>query len=256
MKNESRGSITVETCLTVPLFLFFLLAVGELMMLMFAEAHIHQSLVEAADYTAQYCYLEKQTEGKSNPDTKKNTGTVINTVIFIKQFYSCLGEDFYVEKTIRNGKHGIMLSIKQDSENTKVFTVKAKCFARISVPMLGNYDMEISDVVKKKAFVGYEKGEGNEEEYVYVTLNQEVYHLKRSCSHLSVSFREKNESQKKGYTPCSFCSREKSVNGKIYVAKTTNVYHTRKDCSGLKRTVRRVKRKDVGGLGPCQRCGK
>ena len=52
--RRQKGFITVEACMVVPLFLFFMLAMASVIMLLLAEAHIHQSLVEAAGYTAQY----------------------------------------------------------------------------------------------------------------------------------------------------------------------------------------------------------
>lgn len=251
MVRRNSGSVVVEACLIIPFFLFFVLAVGELLMLLLAEARIHQSLMEAADYTAQYCYLEN----KLLENTENQASAIVNTVILTKQFHTYLGDDFYVEKTIQNGKYGILLSIQADTKNKKIFTVKADCYADINIPVLGNYYLKLSDVVKKKAFVGYDQNEEEQEIYVYVTPNQEVYHMSRSCSHLSVSVQEKEEWQKGNYTPCSFCGNAQGT-GSIYVSKTTNVYHSRRDCSGLKRTVIRVKQKEVGNLSPCQRCGR
>lgn len=245
----NKGYITVEACVVVPLFLFFMLAVGRLVMLMFAEAHIHQSLAEAANYTAGYCYLEEKLSAGTQ------TEGLINLAILTKQFRTYLGDDPYVEQTIKNGKTGIILSIKHDADNKKIFTVKAVFFASIQIPVLGNYYVRMTDVIKEKAFIGYERGE-NKDRYVYVTPNESVYHSRRSCSHLSLSVSEIREGQKGDYSPCGFCGKDNSVSGKFYIAKTGNVYHSRSDCSGLKRTIRRVSIENVGGLGPCQRCGR
>lgn len=247
--RKNKGYITVEACVVVPLFLFFMLAMGRLVMLLFAEAHIHQCLAEAANDTAQYCYLEQ----KLSADT--DAEFLINLAILTKQFHTYLGNDPYVEHTIKNGKSGIILSIKQDSQNEKIFIAQADFFAGYQIPIFGNYYIKISSVIKKKAFVGYEKGE-NRERYVYVTPNESVYHSRRSCSHLSLSISQINEGQKGSYAACSFCGKEQTISGKSYVAKTGSVYHSRADCSGLKRTVRRVRIEEAGGLAPCQRCGK
>lgn len=245
----NKGYITVEASIVVPLFLFFMLAVGRLAMLLFAEAHIHQSLAEAANDTARYCYLEK----KLSPDNQ--AGVLINLAVLIKQFHTYLGDDPYVEHTIKNGKTGIILSIKQDSGNEKIFIARADFFAGFEIPIFGKYYIRVTDVVKEKAFVGYERGE-NQDRYVYVTPNESVYHSRRSCSHLSLSISQINELQKGSYIPCGFCGKEQAVSGAFYVAKTGNVYHSRADCSGLKRTVRRVRLEEAGGLAPCQRCGR
>lgn len=247
--KRNKGFITVEASVVVPLFLFFMLAVGRLAMLFLAEAHIHQSLAEAANDTARYCYLEKKLSSENQAEV------LINLAILTKQFHTYLGDDRFVEHTVKNGKYGILLSIKQDPDNKKIFIARADFFADFGIPIFGKYYVRVTDVIKEKAFVGYERGE-NKDRYVYVTPNESVYHSRRSCSHLLLSVSQINELQKGGYTPCGFCGKEQPVSGKLYVAKTGNVYHCRADCSGLKRTVRRVHAEETGGLAPCQRCGR
>lgn len=247
--KKNKGYITVEACVAVPLFLFFMLAVGRFSMLFFAEAHIHQSLAEAANDTAQYCYLERKLS------SGEQAGVLINLAILTKQFHTYLGDDPYVEQTIKNGKAGIILSIKKDPYNEKIFNAQADFLMGCRIPLLGTYYIKIRDVVKKKAFVGYDKEE-NSRQYVYVTPNESVYHSRRSCSHLSLTVSRIHSGQKGSYTPCGFCGDKQEVSGYIYVAKTSNIYHCRVDCSGLKRTVRRVPFEEAGGLGPCQRCSK
>lgn len=250
MDKKNTGSATVEACLVVPLFLFFLLAVSGLSMLFMAEAHIHQSLAEAANDTATYCYLEK----KLQKEDGQTVNGLVNTAVLSSRFQNYLGNDFYVERMVANGKKGIVVWAETDTDNPKIFTAKAVCTARISVPLIGELRLSLSDQVKKKAFVGYSKEE-KMDEYVYITPNQEVYHVRRNCTHLLLSVQQKSAAQKNHYSPCSFCGKSGNAADVIYVAKTGDVYHYRRDCSGLKRTVRRVKKEEVEGLPPCSRCG-
>lgn len=250
MKRKHRGYITVEASLVVPLFLFFMLSVGGIYMLLMAEAHIHQSLSEAAEYTAQYCYLEKQVL----KDEMYSADVLVNTALLVKQFRTYLGDDFYVMRMIMNGKNGIMLTVSRDRDNPKIFIAKASYMAEVSAPIIGHIPIPLSNQIKQKEFIGYSKEEKSDT-YVYVTPNQSVYHTKRSCTHLVLSVQEKSSREKEHYEPCHFCG--KSGNSSvIYVAKTSNVYHWNRNCSGLKRTVKRVKLSEVGGLSKCQRCGK
>lgn len=254
IKNKKRineGSITVEACLVIPLFLFFMLAMADIMMLFMAEAHIHQSLIEAAGYMAQYAYLEDKLVNNENKGK-----ILVDSVIMNQKFREYLGEDYYVEKIIAGGKSGIILTIKQDADNPKIFLARAGYQAGIDVPILGKKVFFRSNRVKQKAFVGYSSEEQAKDTYVYVTPEQSVYHLKRSCTHLSLSVHSVENSQKGSYTPCSFCGRESNKDGKIFISRTTNVYHNNAGCSGLKRSVKRVKKSEVGGLGPCSRCGR
>ncbi|MDE6626281.1 MAG: pilus assembly protein [Lachnospiraceae bacterium] len=247
---RNRGSATVEACMVVPLFLFFMLAVSKLIMLLFAEAHIHQSLVEAAEYTAQYCYLEKSLL----KDSTQTAQSLVNTTLLAKQFQTCLGEDFYVEKTIQNGRYGVLLTVNREERDDTIFVAQASYVAGIWIPVLGKYQLRLNDSVKKKAFVGY-SGVGQEDIYVYVTPNREAYHKRRDCSHLSVHISRLDSTRKSGYKVCCFCGKENNNDGAIYVSQTGSVYHYRAGCSGLKRTVNRVKLSEVGGLPACQRCG-
>lgn len=276
MREKNRGSATVEACLTVPLFLFFMLAMADLYMLFIAEAHIHQSLAEAAGYTAQYAYLEdrlktqsadrtaaKDWEDSEEPDSNGNLQTekdgwnvLVNSAMLIKKFREYLGDDIYVEKMIVGGKNGIILTIKTDKDNPKIFLANADYCGVFNVPLLGSMPIPLSNQIKQKAFLGYSKEEREMESYVYVTPEQSVYHMRRSCTHLSLSVHSAASSRKTGYVPCGFCGKEQNTSGKIYLTRTTNVYHNNAACSGLKRSVKRVKRSEVPGLSPCSRCGR
>ena len=250
MQNKHKGYITVEACLVVPLFLFFMLALSGISMLLMAEAHIHQSLAEAAGSVAQYSYLENRVLSEENTGIKK----VVDVALLSKQFRTYLGEDFYVEKMVLNGKNGIVLTSKEDRLNSKIFTVKASYLAKIKLPILGEFHVKVINEVKQKAFLGFSKDE-KPETYVYVTPNQSVYHKKRGCTHLILSVQKRNSSDRGHYKPCKLCAKENNNLGMIYIAKTGNVYHYRKECSGLKRTVKRVRLSEVSGLSACSRCG-
>lgn len=275
LREKNLGSVTVETCLAVPLFLFFMLAMADLYMLFMAEAHIHQSLAEAAGYTAQYAYLEDRlrTHGTDQgtdknqadfekPDPKGDLqkeenalNVLVNSAILIKKFREYLGDDIYVEKMIAGGKNGILLTIKMDTDNPKIFLAKAGYRGVFDVPLLGSMSIPLSNQIKQKAFLGYSREEREMDSYVYVTPEQSVYHMRRSCTHLSLSVHSAASSQKRNHVPCSFCGKEPNTSGKIYLTRTTNVYHNNAACSGLKRSVRRVKKSEVKGLNPCSRCG-
>ncbi|MGN0152886.1 MAG: TadE family protein [Lachnospiraceae bacterium] len=249
IKQKNRGYITVEASLVVPLFLFFLLAVVKIYMLLIADAHIHQSLAEAAGYVSQYCYLEQQIIRED----VKGLEAVVNTAVLISQFGDYLGDDFYVETMVSGGKKGILLTVSKDDDNPKIFYAKADYLIKISVPIIGGFYIKRNCRIKQKAFLGYSREEKSEC-YVYITPNQSVYHTKRNCTHLELKIRESTSTGK--FNPCSFCGKNVEAGEKVYIAENGGVYHCNRNCSGLKRTVTRVRLSEVRGLGPCQRCGK
>lgn len=247
-----RGSATVEACIVVPLFLLFLQALIYVIFILFAEAHIHQSLAEAMEIVAQEGYLECRLAESSQKDTGA-FGALLQSKRLVSEFGSILDEDTHVEHMVIGGKQGIRITLKADEENPKILIGRADYQVGIYLPVFGSFGIRLSNTVRQKAYVGYSKEECVEE-YVYVTPNEAVYHTKRSCSHLSLSVRSCSYKNHTGKNPCSFCG-----NGKgdvIYVTRTTDTYHLNPDCLGLKRTVIRKKRSEVGYLSPCSRCGR
>lgn len=239
MKN--RGYITIEASFIIPLFLFFMLAMSGIYMILLAEAHIHQSLAAATDYIAKQYYLKRN---MVLSPTVKN------------QFDTYLRDDYYVEHFVEGGSDGISIFLKRDRNNKNVIIVTAKYKAKLVLPLLGTYSINLSNQIKQKTFVGFtEEDSLKQESYVYVTPNREAYHMRRDCTHLLLDVSVVSVHRKGNYQVCHYC-KTKGTKEHIYIAKNGTVYHNDRGCVGLKRSVRRVSRKSVEGLGACTRCGR
>ena len=254
MKNN-RGAAVIEACITIPFFLFFMLFVIYVYRMFYADAHIHQCLAEASVYYAQRCYLEdKLVSAKDGKKGKNISVALAGTAVINSQFRKYLGDDVCAEQVVAGGKNGIVITVLPDENDDKVFVAHARYMNRIDIPLLCKFAIPRVVSIKQKAFLGYEPvDEDSDDVYVYITPNEEVYHLSRNCSHLKRDIHEKSGSA--GGAPCSFCARGKR-NGKVYVTDSGEVFHNDSNCLGLKRTVIRVKKKTVSNLGPCTRCGK
>jgi len=259
---SNKGYITVEACIIIPLFLFFMIGMIRIFMTLFAEAHIHQALASATDYAAHHSYLERKLlserddgDEHKNMQVTNNVEQLVDTVMIRTQFHTYLGEDFYVGKVVIGGSNGILINVEKDVSNEKIMLVTANYQVKANLPLLGTYSIPLSSQIKQKAFVGFSKEEYSKiDHYVYVTPNREAYHIRRDCTHLKLAIRSVNASLKDRYTPCYYCGNEKS-GASVYVGKENSVYHNSRECIGLKRTVRRVLLSAVRGLGACERCG-
>ena len=257
--KTNRGSAVVEACVVIPLFLFMMLFVMYVYRMLFADAHIHQCLAEATVYCAQRCYLEDRLmsspeENGSEVKEYADINSLVNTGIIYAQFRKYIGDDEYVEQVVAGGKNGIIITVDKDKDNNKIFIAKAVYYTELKIPILGSFRMLRSNEVKEKAFLGYSAEEAGDDSdiYVYITPNESVYHLSRTCTHLAISVRTTNGHG--NYEPCSFCGKDKG--SKVYVTDSGNAYHYNINCLGLKRTVMRVKKSEVAGLKVCSRCGK
>jgi hypothetical protein len=179
---------------------------------------------------------------------------IVNSVILNQQFVKCLGEDETVEKVVSGGKKGIVLFVESAEDSKHCFVAKAKYRIQISVPIFGNFTISLCNQVKQKAFIGYQPME-EIDSYVYITPNQQVYHLTRGCTHLSLDVTTRNSKEFSSYQACQYCGKSKYDKGKMYITRTSKIYHFNRECSGLKRTIYRIKKSEVGGLLACQRCG-
>ncbi len=239
MKN--RGYITIEASLVIPLFLFFMLTMSGIYMILLAEAHIHQSLAAATDYTAKQYYLKRN---------------MLLSSTVKSQFHTYLRDDYYVDYYVDGGSNGVSISVERDRNNKNIILVTAKYKAKLVLPLLGTYSLNLSNQIKQKTFVGFtEEDSLKQESYVYITPNREAYHMRRDCTHLLLDVSAVSSHQKGNYQACHYCKAE-GTQGVIYIAKNGTVYHNDRGCVGLKRTVRRVNRKSVEGLGACTRCAR
>ena len=85
-----------------------------------------------------------------------------------------------------------------------------------------------------------DSGTENDEEYVYVTEDSEVYHRSRECTHLRLSVRRVEAAEiPKGYHPCEKCMVQKKdaaapeENG-YYICSEGECYHRRRTALGLR----------------------
>lgn len=256
MKNN-RGTAVIEACITIPLFLYLMLFVIYAYRMFYVDAHIHQCMAEASIYYAQRCYLEDKLVSSKDDDNKAIV--IAGVAVINAQFRKYLGDDPYIEQVVSGGKNGILITVMPDENDKKVFVARAGYMNRIQIPLLCKLSITRMVCIKQKAFLGYDPSDTKkdlldpDDVYVYITPNESVYHLSRSCSHLNRTIHEKPGTG--NGMPCSFCGK-KDNNGKVYVTDSGDVYHNDRECLGLKRTVMKVKKNSVYGLGPCTRCGK
>ena len=165
-----------------------------------------------------------------------------------------ISDDFYVKKMIVNGKNGVYITVASDSSNEKVMVVTARYLAKMTLPLLGTYSIQLSNQIKQKTFVGFSKEEYTQGDYyVYVTPNKEAYHMRRDCTYLVLDIKSVSKKYQSRYKPCYYCGVQ-SINNWVYVTKENEIYHSTKDCIGLRRTVKRVKLSTIKGIGACTRC--
>ncbi|MBR1816134.1 MAG: hypothetical protein IJ763_05475 [Lachnospiraceae bacterium] len=244
MKNNlsnNRGSVVVEATLIIPLFLFAMLTIYAMCQCKLAEEIIYEAAAETVEYMAEYSYIS-------------------NNTLLLPQFkmQEYIDDEELVEKYVSGGIGGISYlgTVSRDEEDYVVLRVNYSL--KIDIPLMPNLSKKRYIVMRQRAYIGESDDAKSErtdnDRYVYVTDNRDVYHDSRSCTHLSLSVHTSSDTYARanGYTPCEFCGAQSGE--QVYITDDGRRYHFNRNCSGLKRTIYRVRLSETGGLGGCQRC--
>ena len=222
------GSITVETALVLPIFLFAMLSVMYLTDAVRISADNTARLSEQAYTYAKYAYL-----GNRAADMGGLSAAV----------------------DIINGGDDIIDLVQR-------YTID------VPFDLLDTYDPGIIDRVRVRAFTGYDNAKHGgisdkpPDELVYVTEYGSVYHRSLGCSHLRFNIRSADSSRISSerandgsrYYPCEHCASKGGTPALLYITDDGNRYHTTLSCPDLKRTIREVPLSEVS-LPPCSECG-
>ena len=187
----------------------------------------------------------------------------INILSVLLLFMSYLGEMNHLQQ---RGKKTAAAAYSE--ERKEVFSdellLKKDISYRALLPVIDYNNGKLETICVVKPWTGYIHTSGfsevKREESVYVTEYGEVYHTKRSCTHLSLSIKTTlfEKINKERYEPCELCvNKEQMWKGKmIYITDWGERYHMSVSCSGLKRTVYSIAKSETGGMRECLSCGR
>ena len=264
-RQMRKGSITVETALVLPLFLFAMLTALYLIESVRFSGNMQAALMQNAKTMSGYAYAAKMMSDGGD-DSLSLPAKAVSVVAGQTGAIQYLGKTYIDESPVKGGVGGIsflhssMLGPDQTVDLIAIYRIK---------PLFGFFgirDFIVADRACVRAFTGYDNTKKDDlekdEEIVFITEKGTVYHRSRNCRHLNVTIREttkaavdgeRNESGGK-YYPCEKCGSLKGA-GRLYITSDGDRYHTMLSCSSLKRGVRAVPISEVGNRGACARCG-
>lgn len=236
------GSLTVETALVLPVFLFAMTAVLYLFWMMQIQYITKNSLNKAAAEIS----LKSQVSAKQAENLAKAA------------FYRELKAQKCPLSRIELGIAGF--SWKNTKVDEEYMDMLVTYRIKFPISFFGLKSMKFSDGCRMHRWTGNHEQEEDRsyQEWVYVTPAGSVYHLSRTCTHLKLSVtsadRERLKTDLKKYVPCGHCGKKRG-GPVIYVTSEGDCYHVKIDCSGLKRTVYMIPKEQVKGKSACSRCG-
>ena len=246
----SKGSMTLEAAIVVPLFFFAVLCLGYLIEIMATQNTIYNGLCSAAKELAMQGY----TEG------------IVTTKDIEKRIVSNIGAERLDNSMIAGGIGGIDCSESVCNWATGVMKLSVKYQLEIPVLMFRIRPVSCKESIRVKGWCGYVSGtdEFMTENMVYVTDTGLVYHKDRQCTYLDMSVRmvrceqvEQMRNQSGGnYYPCESCRPKKNELDICYVTDYGTRYHGSLQCKKIQRNIYAVPLDETYGLGGCSKCVK
>lgn len=245
--DNQKGQASVELALLLPIFLiafYSIFLIGQVYML---EEQVYAAFQQTALDLSEQAYLIGEHEvGEIAVDTLATTS-----------FLTYEKEIKNVKALVKGGAAGFSFLHSTYDEKCGEMDLILRYAVKVNVPFMRNVSFPIYERARIHTWVGNADNRINDDEYVYITDNQAVYHTRRDCSYLALSISAVTGFQidHSSYGACEYCAHTLQPSARYYVTEYGQKYHESLDCVGLKRTVYKVKKEDVN-KGACSRCGK
>lgn len=246
----SKGSITLEAAVVIPIFFFAVLCLVYLLEMMAIQTTLHHAMHSVGKEIAQAAY--------SSP--------MISTYGIEQHLIKTVGEERLNKSMIAGGAKGLDCSKSRSDWNTTVMDLSVCYDLEIPVLFFRIPVLSREETLRVKGWTGYVAGANGaqKEEVVYVTDYGLVYHQDMYCTYLELSIKavrpedvESLRNQTGGkYSPCEYCGGKEIEGNRMYVTDYGDRYHGSLDCSRIKRNIYAVPLNEVYGLGGCSKCVK
>ena len=262
-----KGSLTIETALVLPLFLFAVLTYLYIAEAIRFSGNTEEALHQSARQLATYSYAYEHALGE------KTVGSLLSSkglslTLGKSMVMTHLGSIYADESPVESGSAGISFLRSSVLGNDETIDLIASYKVDTPFDIFGIKNFRVLNRARIRAFTGYDNthrktsDSEEEEETVFITEHGTVYHRNINCPHLKITVREttkalvgaeRNDNGGKYYA-CEFCGG-KASDGTLYITSEGDRYHTTVTCSALKRGIRAVPLSEAGGIRACKTCG-
>lgn len=268
------GSLTVEASLVMPLFIFAIVSIIQIMIFMNVQLKLQSSLYNQTMKVAGYSFLTESVEQClpqeiSKDDYKAAVSIIENgiTEVLVKSMViNDLGDDFFNLPWISGGKNGINIIFSAGAGERNIDVILSYKL-KFMYNFLGIGSVNIvarANISKWTGVTRIEKpdDEKKDTENVFVTKNGTVYHIYRDCTYLAVKLTKikysdvddrRNKSGGK-YYPCSSCIKNIADMNYVYISQYGECYHADDKCKTIYHNILEVSKDEVSDRKLCSKC--
>ena len=234
----SKGSLTLEAAIVVPIFFFAILCLVYLLEMMAIQTTVRNELYNAGKEAARQAY----------------TGAIISS----SELERLIIENAGIEE--------IDCSATEINRITGVMELSVKYKVKVPILIFRITPITCEEKLKVKGWTGYVSTakDMKGQDMVYITETGIVYHRDATCTYLDMSIhsvREKELEQLRNhsggkYYACEECEADTGDSDIRYITDYGTRYHKSLGCKKIHRNIYAVSIEEAFGLGGCSKCVK
>lgn len=252
--SMTRAGMTVEASLLLPLFLFLFLNLTGAIEMIRLHGNIQLALWDVGKRLSVYQYAS---DGTGESALWQEIKDMAVSYAYVKrEIVHDTGESYLEESPLTDGADSLQLWESEIFTPDGCMEIIVTYQVSPTFPLLGFRSFRMANRYYGHGWNGYDIEDAGQiqREIVYVTENGVVYHVDRSCTHLSLSVREASRFEaEQHYAACAKCVRD-MIKERVFVTDEGNCFHNDRACPGLKRTILEIDKKKAGQYKPCSRC--
>lgn len=258
---DSKGSLTVEAALVIPIFLFAVMAILSFVKILQMQIAMDGAMQQCAKELAVYGYVQTMSDTGKQMELPMAAEALFSEIYVKHRVETNLGADYKEAYPVQGELYFLNSRIMEEDRIELHSTYYVLPFFSLS-PTAG---FLTGQTAVARAFTGYDNEKATKhsgtEEYVFISEYGTAYHRDRGCSYLDLSIQKgyardlytmRNKDGKK-YDACESCVGTIATN-LVFVTDYGEAYHSDILCSGLRRTIESVPISQVGGRTPCPKC--
>ncbi len=270
-----HAGITVEASIVIPLVVFAMITLIQIMVLMNIQLRVQTALYHQAVKAAGYSYLADSVENYLTEDTGAEDYAAIMSIMqngiteaVIKYMVEAeLGSDFFENPWIRNGNSGLKIIFPTGVAEREIDVVLQydlkTCFDIFGIGSIPMISRAVLGRWSGMTVIADEEDGLEEGDKVYITKSGTVYHLYRDCTYLAIKLTRvkcvelssyRNASGGK-YYPCTVCAKGTYGDGDyMYISKYGECYHADEKCRNIYHNIIETDKENAGNRDLCSKC--
>ena len=272
------AGITVEASLVMPLIIFAIVSLIQIMIFMNVQLNMQTALYRQTMKAAGYSFaaeavlegLPCELSGDDHAAVEDIVRNGITELLIKHMVINELGDRFFEKPWVSGGEDGIQVifsgSVGQKDIDVILhyeLSLMYNIFGIREVPMIARAHIGKWTGVTRIPDEDSESGEtADDADRVYITKNGAVYHLYRDCTYLAIKLssidysdvgNRRNASGGK-YYPCSTCCKGQPVTQVVYISRYGDCYHADSRCKTIYHNILEVSKNKVEGRRLCSKC--